>query len=125
MNIRSFIPEDSNRLKEIHEKYYKDEFKLEDFLTCNTAMSILDDNKDIITTVGFRHFVEIIGITNKDKSPRLRREALLEALRALKFAIGQQNHTQLHAFVQDEIWLNQLKRVGFKSCKGSALFLEI
>lgn len=54
-----------------------------------------------------------------------RREALYEMLRVSMGTIKLQNYNQLHAFVQDEVWMGHLKRAGFVETKGKSLILTV
>lgn len=125
MIIRAFRPDDMIQLKEIHEKYYKEEFPLADFCTAFIDFFVVVEDDVIITAGGVRAIAESILMTNKDMSPRTRQRALLQMLQTQLFTCSKLKFTQLHAFVQDKTWENHLKDVGFKDCKGHPLFIEV
>jgi len=125
--IRALEPRDVVELKEIHDKFFKDEFTFPDFfrgfLCCFT---VIDDSDDSIICVGaVRPIAEVFAITNKDKNPRTRRNALYQILDASAYMAGKYNFDQIHCFVQDALWESQLIRAGFNRTKGNSLFLNI
>ena len=123
MNFRNLTPRDINPIKEIHEKYYKDEFSLEDFFHNINYPIIIEEDNQIILAAGMRPIIESVAITNKDLSVRQRREALLLALRWMIVKTKESNEHGLHCFVQDEPWINILKKYGFRPTKGQSLVL--
>jgi len=125
MIIRSYDPTDFDEVKRIHEKYYQTEFNLPNFLNNYICAVTLEDERGIVTTGGIRNIVEAVAVTNKDRSVRVRRDALLTMMQALIYMAQANNHKQLHAFVQDEPWTNHLLDNGFNKTKGQALVLEI
>ena len=125
MIVRELRSDDINRLKEIHEKFYKEEFELPDFTSgFYGVFAIVDDDK-IITIAGVRPIAESIAITNKDISVRKRREALYKALEVSSFICNRVGQNQLHIFVQKEEWKRQLIRKGFDYCRGEAIYLNV
>ena len=125
MIIRNFQDSDLEQLKIIHERYYKEEFSLNEFMGNFLGLfSAVEDNK-IIAIGGVRTIAESIMVTDKSFSTRQRREALLQMLQAQTFVTNRNNYPQLHAFVQDENWKSQLINYGFKPCKGNALFIGV
>lgn len=126
MQIRSIQRDDIPRLKEIHQKFYKDEFDFEEFNDKYLMIVvILDENDNIIECLGARTIVELVAITNKDFSVRKRREALLKGLQAISHLIKGFGYSQLHAFIQDKEWLKHLGKYKFRNCKGNALYLDL
>jgi hypothetical protein len=125
MNIRSYCPSDIEELKSIHSKYFKDEFELPDFFHGFMCAFSVEDEKGLVTIGGIRPIIEVIAVTNKDRSVRVRREALYNLLQALSFVAKTQHHDQIHAFVQDKKWLGHLQKVGFNPTKGQALVLGV
>jgi len=127
MNIRCLHPDDIPQLRRIHEKYYIHEFTFDDFITgIISAFTIEDsDTGEIVTAGGIRPIIECVAITNKDFSVRERREALYNLLAASTFAANRYNYSQLHAFIQDENWLRQLKKTGFRETVGKSLVMNI
>src|SRR3989304_3905742 len=124
MIIRPFRENDLDQLKEIHEKYYKEEFRLENFLRPYLFGVICANDDDFIISAGVLRFIfESCIMTDKDFSSRIRRDALLQILRSQLLVTGRLGGDTIHAFVQDDKWFDQLKRYGFKEPKGKALFL--
>ena len=126
MNIDLINPNDINQLKQIHDKYFKDEFAFPDFLNGYlSSFVVTDDNDNIITAGGVRLIAESVIITNKDYDIRDRREALLTMLKYQVITCGKNKFNQLHAFVQDDKWYEHLKRIGFKDSVGKAIVLSL
>lgn len=123
--IRQFKSEDINQIKEIHEKFYKDEFSLIDFCQRFLNFFVIEEDEQIICAGGVRAIAESVIITNKDFSPKIRRASLYQMLDAQMFTCGKDGYKHLHAFIQDETWKEHLKKVGFQDCKGNALYIEV
>jgi hypothetical protein len=125
MMVREFKPSDINELKEIHAKYFADEFTLPDFLSGYLCAVTIEDEKGIVTMGGVRNIAEVVAVTNKDRSVRARRIALWNLLHATSYVANAYRHEQLHVFIQESNWLKHLINVGFKPTKGQALVMEI
>lgn len=125
MNIRSLEPNDLEILKEIHEKHFKDEFVLPDFLRRYLCAFTVEDDEGIITIGGVRPIAEVVTVTNKDRTPRNRLDALYRVLDVSIFVAQKHDYDQLHAFVQDKRWSNRLYKNGFRPTKGKSLVLDI
>lgn len=125
MNVREFRPSDIKELEKIHSAFYKNEFDLPNFLRNYLCAVTIEDDKGIITVGGIRDIAEVVAVTDKGRSTRARYKALWELYHASTFVAGKTNHTQIHAFVQEEEWLKHLLDVGFKNCKGKPLYMEI
>lgn len=125
MNIRVFYPRDLEQIQRIHRKYYEDEFPLADFESVSMLKFVaVDENDKIISAASIRSIAEIVAITDKDASVRMRRKALLDILQSAEYVCRTAGYTQLHAFVQDGIWLEHLKHFGFKDCKGKPIYIN-
>lgn len=123
--IRSLQIEDLEIIAQIHQKFYKDEFELPNFLNNYLCAFVESDEQGIITVGGVRTILECIAITDKDRSVKDRRKALYNILRASSYFAEKYNYNQLHAFVQDDNWVRHLNKVGFISTKGKSLILNI
>lgn len=125
--IRAIRSDDFAELKEIHEKYYSSEFSFPDFVTKYLCAFVVTDDESnrIITAAGVRTVTEVVALTNKDFAPRARREGLYRILDASAFVAIHNGYDQIHAFVQDDNWQKQLKKVGFRDCAGKALYLNV
>lgn len=126
MNIRSLTDDDVTQLREIHRRYFAKEFDFPDFFTNYLSSFVVTDGiGDIIVGGGVRVITEAVIVTNKDFSPKKRREALLEVMRASTFTSSIRGFNQLHAFVQDEKWKSHLEKIGFRKAKGQALVIGV
>jgi hypothetical protein len=127
MNIRLVHQNDIDELRKIHEKHYSHEFSFNDFISGFIAAFIIEnsDTGQIISAGGIRSIAECVAITDKDVSVRERREALYKLLEACIFSGITHNYNSIHAFIQNENWLKQLKRVGFKETVGKSLVMSL
>jgi hypothetical protein len=124
MKIRELQGHDIDQIQKIHTKHYKDEFGIADLYDKNIETFVVtDDENKVICAASIRLILEAVLITDKDRTVRERREALFRVLNAAEFISKQHNFSQLHVFVQDEIWRQHLERVGFKPTAGQALVL--
>lgn len=126
MIIRLLTPEDESKLRDIHARYYADEFSFDEFKTnfINT-FAVVDDKDRIITGGGIRVICEAVIVTDKAYSPRQRREALLQILQLSEFLARRNGFRELHATAQDRVWLEVLKRYHFAEPKGKFLSLGL
>lgn len=123
--IRAIEERDLGEIREIHEKYYREEFNEINFREHFLCAFVIEDEGKIITAGGIRTILEAVAITNKEINANIRYQALMKMLQAdLHFTINY-NYNELHAFVQDPIWRNQLIRKGFKYTKGDALVIGV
>lgn len=126
MNIREYKPSDIYQLKEIHEKYYKEEFDLPDFLLdYHCAFSITDAKGTIVTSGGIKPIAELVAITNKDFKVRDRRTALLDLLQATAYIGRKWEYSELHTFIRDENWYNQLIKSNYFKPRGNGLVADL
>lgn len=126
MNIRSIHQSDLCTLKRIHEEFYKEDFDFPNFLTnflC--AFTVTDNSDSLILAGGIRTIVEIIAITDQDRKPRDRADALYKLLDACEFVTRASNHNQIHAFIQDPKWSRRLKKNHFEPIMGEGLVLKL
>ena len=125
IKVRPIMQDDYTQLKELHEKFYKDEFTLPDFINNYLLGFLVEKDGNIITIGGIRTIAEVILVTDKSQSVRVRRDSLLEALRVAILTAGINKYDQIHTFIQDPKWKNHLEKIGFHETKGTALVLEI
>lgn len=125
MLVREFRESDLDELRRIHAKFFANEFSLPDFLREFLCVATIEDNDGIVTIGGVRNIAEVVAVTNQDRSVRVRREGLWNLYNVSRYIAGLNNHTQIHAFVQDEKWLHHLVDFGFRPTKGKSLVTEI
>jgi len=127
MIIREPTPEDWNELRNIHAKFYANEFRFEDFW--RAAISVFavinDDNNRIVTAGAVRPIAEMVAITNKDTSVRARQKGLNQMLLIANHLLRDTPMNQLHVFIQDKKWEDQLLRHGFSRTMGNALYINL
>lgn len=122
--LRKFKTEDFRKLKEIHEKYYTNEFP---FPNLDSFMSFListDHNGELIAAGGVRSIAEIITITDKDKSPVIRGRCLMELLNHGRTVASSYGYDQLYSHVEGANWVRAHKIAGFKQFKAVPLVLN-
>lgn len=126
MRVRGLCNRDVEQLREIHKRFYNKEFIFDDlFNKMLSSFVVTDDNDKILAGGGVRTITEAIIVTDKDVEISERRRALLEMLRASIFASSSHEYRELHAFIQDEKWMNHLKRYGFRETVGKSLVLSL
>lgn len=124
MDIRNLAIEDIAKLRHIHSQYFMDEFQFPDFMHGYLqAFAIVNDDNEIVTAGGVRPLMECVLVTDLNKTPRERKQALLLALKASIHSCELLGKNTLHAFVQDELWVQHLEKYGFKPTKGKSLVL--
>lgn len=108
----------------IHKDHYSEESSIDDFNGDNflSNFAVLQDNQ-LILAGAVRLIPEVLLITDKNLPVRTRREALVKALQASQFIAKRAGYDSLHAFVQDEVWLNQLLKHGFNLTAGKSVFI--
>lgn len=123
MNIK--VLSDYNKLKNIYNKHYKNEFSFPSFEEFIIKFQVNDEKDNLVVAGGMRMIPEIILITDKDAPVLDRRIALLTALDYMIHNGQQMSLRELHAFIQDPKWSKQLQRIGFVPTKGQALVMGI
>ena len=126
MIIRNYEDKDRSDLERIH-KQYINEFPLDEFDVSKFINSFVveDDFGRVISIGGVRTIPEIILVTDKNVPVKDRREGLIRILGASSYVTERLGYNQLHAFIQDEVWLKQLIKHGFRPTKGLAVYLGI
>ena len=127
MNIRSFEIYDEIAVRRIHEKHYKEEFSMPNFMNKYiAAFTIENDNREIVSVGGIRPILESVIVTNKDLAPKERMSALCTMLEASAFIGHKHGFDQIHAFIHDPKWSRRLqKSFKFSPTKGQSLYLDI
>jgi hypothetical protein len=105
---------DFDKIRKLHEKYYKGEFDFPD-ISQNLMNRVVRDSRGIVGIGMIRPLYEVIMILNKDRGSMSR-------VRALSMLLNDIPVEQIHAFVQDERFAELLKnRFRFNSIKGIGL----
>lgn len=125
MNIRGLEKSDIDRVKELHERFYKTEFDFPDFFTNFLCAFVVENDGGIITAGGVRNIPELVLVTDKNKHSKERYKGLFQALDASTFVVNKTGHDGIHAFVTDDDWEHILRKVGFDNCIGKALYLGV
>jgi hypothetical protein len=125
VNIRNLSSDDLVLLRKIYERYFQGQFKFPDFLHgfVNNFV-VLDDSNRIVVAGGVKPILECVLITDMNRTPRERHEALLMALEASIVSAHSIGHNQLHCFIQDDYWSKLLKKRQFKPIVGEGLVLN-
>ena len=123
--IRSIMKRDLVQLKDIHEKFYSNEFPISDLAGLACAFCVVDEFDRVVTAGGVRTIVEAVIVTDKDVDVEHRRFALLEMMKTATDTTRAMGYDQLHAFVQDEKWQRHLIKYGFKPTIGKSLVTRI
>jgi len=122
MKIRALTGNDIPEIQDIYEKHYKYEFNFADLFQHPLGLFVVtDDNDKIICAGNVRNILEVVLLTDKDRTVRERRSALYNVLEVAEYIARNKGFDQLHAFVQDESWLKHLERVNFYPTKGKSL----
>lgn len=125
MIIRSFEPKDITWVVQMHEKHFKEEFELPNFLKGYHCVYTIENDKEIIVVGGVRPLAELVVVTDMDTYPRPRVEALRKMTQAGVFTAGAYHYDQLHCFVQGEAWIRQVQSVHFRPTVGTAMVMDL
>lgn len=126
MRIRDYQPEDMIKVHEIWRNFFSKEFEFPDFEDKFHYVFIVEnDEGEIIVTAGVRPIAEIICLTDKNQSIRDKHEALQKTFEIAKLGTANCGYDQLHAFIQNEKWLQHLLAHGFVRTKGQSLVIEV
>lgn len=124
--IRDIQSSDITKARLIHEKYYKTQFDFPNFFnhfTC--AYSICNENDELVSIAGVRPILELVVLTDKDKSVRERYRAVYQILDMSKYVASKKGFDELHAFVQEDHWRDVMLSRGFKETVGKSLVIEV
>jgi hypothetical protein len=112
--IRLMNEDDVDKLREIHEKYYKESFSFPiDNRILLDKYVVVDDNGEIIIFGTLQIQAELIAISDLSRSIKERLEAYHKMFQAILFTAGKNNLT-IQASANNEDWERHLKKVGFK-----------
>ena len=127
MQLRNINLRDVEALRQIHREQYGNEFEFPDLTSRNFIQTFaVTDNADrIISGGGIKLIAEAVLITNKEYPVLERKEALEEILSFTQHICARYGYDQLHAFVQDPMWIKVLNKYKFRTCAGQALVKDI
>lgn len=125
MKIRNFEQNDLSELVRIVEQY-RDQFNLDEFKQdFKCFFTVTDDEDNIVTIGGVRLIPEIVIVTDQTKNKKLRSKAVRLIDQAIKFVSRRAGIRQLHAFIQEESWLQVLFRNGYRPTKGIGIVTDL
>lgn len=122
--IRCFLPEDVEKIRELHNSYFWEEFDFPDFLNYLCAF-IVEDEKGIILAGGIRDIAECMAVTDQSRAPKDRAKALYQLMNASVFTAKQLGYEQLFAWSQNPKYTRRLLRNGFRLPQGQSLILDL
>lgn len=128
MKIRKLTWSDKPKIDRIYNQFYSNnEYPnfLEDDKFQSSFVVTDDDSEKIIVAGGVKTITEAVFITDKNLSPRIRLEALLQGLGSTIFLTQGMKYGQVHAFVNnDEGYVKVLQEFGFKLIDAKLLVLD-
>lgn len=122
--IRTFMPHDLEKVKEIHSRFFAQEFDFPNFLEFICAF-VVEDEKGIITVGGIRDIAECVAVTDLSRSPQDRIRALYHLLDASTFVCKKSNYDQMYVWSQNPKYSKRLQRNGFRLPQGQSLILDL
>lgn len=123
--VRQIDAIDIETIHKVWLRHFKEQFPFPNFLNEFLCAFAVEQKGELIAIAGIKPILESIIIVDKDFSPRARRTALLEILATSEYFGRQHGFDQLHAFIQEPQYLNQLIRYGFNKTKGQAVVRNI
>jgi hypothetical protein len=128
MNIREYHLIDKREVDEIYNEFYHNN-EYPDFgsNTFHRSFVVTDDDDKIVLAAGVKTIAEAIALTDRNRSVRVRQEALLQALGSTIFIASAAKFGQVHAFVrnEDEGYIKHLQKYGFRLLDAKVLVLDI
>ena len=124
--IRSLMKRDVEKVRSIHEEFYKNEFDISQLNNLTCGFTAVDEYDNIISAGGIRTIMEMIIVTDKNYDVAKRQVALYDMLKTAGNTTKTAGYNNLHAFIQDEKWARYLiKHVGFKPVVGTSLIIGV
>ena len=124
--IREIQDKDIDQLRKLHQAYFANEFRFDDFLNgLMFSFTVVDDNDNLVLSGGVRNILEVVAITDKEQSIFKKRTAYSQLIHSCGFVAERLGYEGLHAFVQGDRWIDALKSQGWTNCKGNAFFLKV
>lgn len=128
MLIRNLLPKDFDKLRSIHERFYKKEFvfPFDRAGMFSNGFVVTDDFDNPITFGMLELQAEALVLTDKSYPINEKAEALYKLLPALEFdAKGNGLDSFYCTILSNDNWKQRLLRSGFKESKGHFLFRKI
>lgn len=122
--IRALTHSDLIEIQRLHEKYFKNENPLPDFMDYICAF-VVEENGQIITAGGVRDIAECIAVTDLSLDPRVRIKALYQLLDASTFVCKKSGYDQMYIWSQNPKYTRRLQRNGFRLPDGQSLILDL
>ena len=122
--IRAFLPSDVTELERLYDLYFKEQNDLPDFLKFICAF-VVEDESGVISFGGVRNIPEIITVTNMERTPSERIQALYNLLDASIFVSQRCGYQQLYAWGQGSKWIKRIRKNGFRPSDGQSLILDL
>ena len=114
LKTRSLNPTDLSLVRELHDKYFGDQFKLPDFTNMLGAFVITNEEDKLIMAGGVRTIGESLLVTDKEHSSKTELGRALVIAQDISRYICYKNGIEwLHAFVKDEGYARHLIKHGF------------
>lgn len=126
MNIREMLWPDKLEADEIYSKYFSHN-EYPDFLDKNEFRCpfVVYDEDRIVLAGGVKTIAEAVVITDQSLSPRMRQEALFQALGSTIHIAMAMGHEEVYAFVNnDENYVKHLQKFGFRLIDAKLLVLD-
>jgi len=131
MEIREPRFSDKKEIDKIYNEFYSNNEYPDFFSTkghskfqCSFVVTDDDSNK-IILAGGIKTIAEAVVVTDKNLSPKVRLDALLQALGSTIFIAQGMKYRQIHAFVSnDDKYVRILQKFGFELIDAKLLVLN-
>jgi hypothetical protein len=124
LKTRNVIPNDLNRIRELHELYYS-EFEPPDFNHVWRGFVIEDESNDIVMAGGVEIMGEALLVSNLTKNRIKLGKALVVAQGACAYTCNRLGIRSLHAFVNNPEYARHLVKHGFQERFEQVLRMRI
>jgi hypothetical protein len=113
--LRYLEDKDRSEIQRLHDRFFPEMEFIDFFNRFHCVFVVVDNREDIIALGGIRPICEAVVLTDKDRSVRRRREALLEIFEGVKYAAQKLEYSEILAFSFDQEYTNHLiTKMGFK-----------
>lgn len=122
--IRAFTEADLANMERVYELYYKREYSFPKFMEMLCAF-VVEDNKGPILYGGVRDVPEAIAVTDLDRMPLERAQALYRLLDASTHVCRVNGYDQMYVWTQNGKYARRLLKNGFRHPDGESLIMDI